>query len=109
MNKGMTVATALLALMAGPALAQQTRDDDRTGRNVEGLYIGGGIGDFSSSVDEIDGLVIKRYPVVAGAGLPAFGPEFSPTTFALDAVRAFDGGNLVEWYSRRERTTASTR
>ena len=42
--------------MAGPALAQQTRDDQRTGKNVEGLYIGGGIGDFSSSIDDIDSL-----------------------------------------------------
>ena len=56
MNKGMTIASALLMLMAGPALAQQTRDDDRSGRNVEGFYFGGGIGDFSSSVDEINSL-----------------------------------------------------
>jgi hypothetical protein len=51
-------------------------------------------------LDELDELVVKRYPVVAGAGLPAFGPDFSPTAFTLDAVRSFDGGNLVEWYSR---------
>jgi hypothetical protein len=46
-------ATALLALMAGPALAQ---DDDRGGRNTEGFYLGGGVGDFSSAVDEINNL-----------------------------------------------------
>ncbi len=51
----LTVASAILALMAGPALAQN-RDDDRPGRNVEGLYIGGGVGDFSSAVDEINSL-----------------------------------------------------
>jgi len=56
MNKAMTVASALLVVMAGPALAQQTRDDQRTGKNVEGLYIGGGIGDFSSSIDEVNQL-----------------------------------------------------
>jgi OOP family OmpA-OmpF porin len=56
MNKAITVASVLLPLMAGPALAQQTRDDQRTGSNVEGLYIGGGIGDFSSSIDDIDSL-----------------------------------------------------
>lgn len=54
MSKPMTVAAVLLALMAGPALAQ--RDDDRAGRNLEGLYLGGGVGDFSSAVDEIDNL-----------------------------------------------------
>ena len=54
MIKSATVAAALLALMAGPALAQ--RDDDRAGRNLEGFYLGGGVGDFSSAVDEIDNL-----------------------------------------------------
>jgi OOP family OmpA-OmpF porin len=56
MNKAITVAGALLVVMAAPAFGQQTRDDQRTGKNVEGLYIGGGIGDFSSSIDEINSL-----------------------------------------------------
>jgi hypothetical protein len=54
MRKTTTVAVALLAMAAGPALAQD--DDDRAGRNLEGFYLGGGIGDFSSSVDEINSL-----------------------------------------------------
>jgi len=45
----------LLALMAGPVLAQS--DDERSGRgNTEGFYLGGGVGDFSAAVDEIDEL-----------------------------------------------------
>ena len=55
MTKATTVAAALLALMAGPALAQED-DTDRAGRNLEGFYLGGGIGDYSSSVDEINSL-----------------------------------------------------
>jgi hypothetical protein len=54
MGKTITVAGVLLALMAGPALAQ--RDDDRAGRNLEGFYLGGGVGDFSAAVDEINNL-----------------------------------------------------
>jgi OOP family OmpA-OmpF porin len=56
MYKAMTVAGVLLAMMAGPALAQRDRndDDDRAGRNLDGFYLGGGVGDFSSSVDEIN-------------------------------------------------------
>lgn len=54
MTKTLTVAGVLLALMAGPALAQ--RDDDRAGRNLQGFYLGGGVGDFSSAVDEINSL-----------------------------------------------------
>jgi OOP family OmpA-OmpF porin len=52
MSKTITVAGALLGLVAGPAIAQ----DDRAGSNVEGFYLGGGVGDFSSAVDEIDNL-----------------------------------------------------
>jgi OOP family OmpA-OmpF porin len=50
-----TVASALLALGATTAFAQRD-DDNRAGRNLEGFYIGGGVGDFSSAVDEIDNL-----------------------------------------------------
>jgi hypothetical protein len=56
MNRNVTVAAALLGLMAGPALAQD--DDDRGPRlrNTEGAYFGAGVGDFSSAVDEINSL-----------------------------------------------------
>jgi dihydrofolate reductase len=64
------------------------------------IYLAGGGILAGQLLDEIDRLVIKRYPVVAGAGRTAFGPEFSPTAFALDEVRSFEGGNVVEWYSR---------
>jgi hypothetical protein len=56
MSKVITVASVLLAFTAGPVLGQQTRDDQRKGANVEGLYLGGGIGDFSSSIDEVNRL-----------------------------------------------------
>ncbi|KQQ93682.1 deaminase [Leifsonia sp. Leaf325] len=73
------------------------------------IYLAGGGILAGQLIDEIDRLVIKRYPVVAGAGRTAFGPEFSPTTFALDEVRSFTGGNVVEWYSRiRTDATAPT-
>jgi len=54
MNKVITVATSLLLLTAGTALAQ--RNDDGDSRNSEGFYLGGGVGDFSSAVDEINSL-----------------------------------------------------
>ena len=58
MKKAITVAAVLLAMAAGPALAQRNdrRDDDRAGRNLQGFYLGGGVGDFSSAVDEINNL-----------------------------------------------------
>jgi hypothetical protein len=54
MNKILSVAGVLLTLTAATALAQG--DDDRAGRNLEGFYLGGGVGDFSSAVDEINDL-----------------------------------------------------
>lgn len=56
MYKAITVAGVLLALTAGPALAQRDRDrdDDRPGHNLDGLYIGGGVGDFSSEARNIN-------------------------------------------------------
>ena len=58
MTKAMTVASLILALSAGPALAQ--RDDDNDDRrnidNPQGFYLGAGVGDFSAAVDEINNL-----------------------------------------------------
>jgi OOP family OmpA-OmpF porin len=53
--KTVTVASLILAMSAGPALAQ--RDDDRAGvDNPQGFYLGGGVGDFSAAVDEINNI-----------------------------------------------------
>ena len=54
MKQVINVAGVLLALMAGTAFAQ--RDDDRGIDNPQGAYIGGGVGDFSAAVDEIDAI-----------------------------------------------------
>ncbi|GGR91800.1 MULTISPECIES: dihydrofolate reductase family protein [Streptomyces] len=41
---------------------------------------------------EIDELVIKNYPVVAGAGIPAFDGAFDPTVFEVAERTAFPNG-----------------
>jgi OOP family OmpA-OmpF porin len=56
MMKPLTVAGVLLALAAGPALAQGRDGDRSAGGNTEGFYLGAGVGDFSSAVDEINNL-----------------------------------------------------
>ncbi|HIW62291.1 MAG TPA: dihydrofolate reductase family protein [Candidatus Stackebrandtia excrementipullorum] len=68
------------------------------------IYLAGGGILAGTLVDEIDRLVIKKYPVVAGAGVPAFGSTFRPTRFDLTDVKTFDGGNTVMYY---DRTTGS--
>ena len=94
-----------------PAVTIVADDPVATVRALKGedspldIYLAGGGQLAGRLLDEIDALVIKRYPVVAGAGRAAFGPDFSPRHFALDEVRSFDGGNLVEWYTRTEPQT----
>ncbi|GAA3110078.1 dihydrofolate reductase family protein [Streptosporangium carneum] len=51
-------------------------------------------------LEEIDELIVKSYPVVAGAGLPAFSGAFHPTSFTPTATRSFGNGATVTWYGR---------
>lgn len=50
---------------------------------------------------EIDRLVIKSYPVVAGAGIPMVDGEFDPTPFQVTDRRSFGNGVTVTWLARR--------
>ena len=85
MNKAITVASVLLALTAGPALAQRD-DDDRAGRNLQGFYLGGGIGDFSSSIDEVN-----RLDQIDDAGI-----DF---TDGDNAAKLFAGWNFNRYFA----------
>jgi dihydrofolate reductase len=55
---------------------------------------------------EIDELIVKTYPVLAGAGVPMIGGGFDPTPFAVTDRRSFPGGVGVTWFSRQPGTTA---
>ena len=48
---------------------------------------------------EIDELVLKQYPVLAGAGIPLFTGEFQPRGFDLAETTRFDNGTLVLRYT----------
>ena len=50
---------------------------------------------------EIDRLVIKSYPVVAGAGVSVFDGDLSPTPFAVTERESFDNGVVVTHFTRR--------
>ena len=49
---------------------------------------------------EIDEIVLKRYPVVAGRGRPMIDGGFSPTAFRPTDSISFDNGALVTWLER---------
>ncbi|MFD6281157.1 dihydrofolate reductase family protein [Streptomyces sp. NPDC060209] len=50
---------------------------------------------------EIDELIIKSYPVVAGSGIPAFSGEFDPTLFDVADRNSFDNDVTVTRFTRR--------
>lgn len=89
---------AVTVVREDPVAAVRTLKEEETGLDV---YLAGGGQLAGVLLDEIDSLVVKLYPVVAGTGRTAFGDRFAPTLFDLDEVRGFAGGNVVLEYSRR--------
>ena len=57
------------------------------------IYLAGG-GDLAGQLlEEIDELVLKTYPVLAGAGTPLFSTHAGPTHLALTSSRASRAGS----------------
>lgn len=65
-----------------------------------GIYLAGGATLAGQLLDEIDRLIVKKYPVIAGSGIPMIRHAFTPTQFELDEVRTLDNGCAVLSYSR---------
>ncbi|MGI5121624.1 dihydrofolate reductase family protein [Marinactinospora thermotolerans] len=68
------------------------------------IWLCGGGQIAGALLPEIDRMIIKSYPVVAGAGVPVFHGEFDPTLFDVTDRKAFDNGVMVTWFSRRRAT-----
>ncbi|GAB2700686.1 dihydrofolate reductase family protein [Nocardia thraciensis] len=56
------------------------------------IWLCGGGKLASQLVDEIDELIIKSYPVIAGAGVPVLSGNFRPTLFRPTQRHEFDNG-----------------
>jgi dihydrofolate reductase len=72
-----------------PALVRELKREEGTGLDV---WLSGGGKLAGTLLPEIDELVIKSYPVVAGAGVPAFDGAFDPTVFDVAERTAFPSG-----------------
>ncbi|WP_040773006.1 dihydrofolate reductase family protein [Nocardia pneumoniae] len=49
---------------------------------------------------EVDEMIIKSYPVVAGGGISAFSGAFRPTLFTPARRKEFGNGAQVTWFTR---------
>ena len=65
------------------------------------IWLAGGGTLAASLLPEIDGLVIKSYPVIAGSGIPMFAGEFDPAAFTVTDREHFENGTTVSWFDRR--------
>ncbi|MEU1072330.1 MULTISPECIES: dihydrofolate reductase family protein [unclassified Streptomyces] len=65
------------------------------------VYLCGGADLAGQLIDEIDELVIKSYPIVAGTGIPLFRAEFGPRSFVPTDSRSFENGTVVTTYTRK--------
>lgn len=63
------------------------------------IWLAGGGKLAGSLLPEIDELIIKSYPVLAGAGIPALDGGFSPTCVTPTQRESFSNGAQVTWYS----------
>ncbi|MFD3330965.1 dihydrofolate reductase family protein [Streptomyces sp. NPDC058701] len=69
-----------------------------------GIWLCGGADLAGQLLGEIDELVLKRYPVVIGSGIPLFKAPFLPEIFTLTDSRVFDTGATVTTYVKENRT-----
>jgi len=61
------------------------------------IYLAGGGRLAGALLDEIDELVVKQYPVVAGAGVPLFSADFVPVDLRPVAAVDIDGVRVTTY------------
>ncbi|WP_413799205.1 dihydrofolate reductase family protein [Streptomyces iranensis] len=85
----------------GTGLDGTGQDGTRLDGAALNVWLCGGGKLAGALLPEIDELVIKNYPVVAGAGIPAFDGAFDPTVFGVAERTAFPNGVTLTHLTRR--------
>jgi dihydrofolate reductase len=73
---------------------------DLKAREGKGIWLCGGANLASALVPEIDRIIVKRYPVLFGGGIPMFAGPYRPTAFTLTENRVFDSGASIQTYRK---------
>ncbi|MEV0947078.1 dihydrofolate reductase family protein [Rhodococcus sp. NPDC049939] len=101
------VVSTTLGTSQDPAI-ESIADDPLTAvrklKSEDGLdiWLAGGGKLAASLLPEIDELIVKSYPVVAGSGRPVFDGEFRPTAFTRTDSTSLDDGTTITSFSRTE-------
>ncbi len=85
-----------VALVGGDPLGLVRRLKRESGLDI---WLCGGGQLAGQLLSEIDELVLKQYPVVAGAGISLFTGEFQPRGFDLTGTTRFENGTLLLRYT----------
>jgi dihydrofolate reductase len=73
---------------------------DLKAREGKGIWLCGGANLASALISEIDQIIVKRYPVLFGGGIPMFAGAYQPTGFTLAENRVFDSGSSIQTYRK---------
>ncbi|MGA4847924.1 dihydrofolate reductase family protein [Streptomyces sp. G5(2025)] len=65
------------------------------------IWLCGGGRLAAALLPELDELIVKSYPVVAGTGIPVFDGEFSPTAFRVTRREPFPNDVTITWFAAR--------
>jgi dihydrofolate reductase len=99
------IVSTTLPEIADPSLRLIREDPGKVIRELkrqEGMdiWLAGGGKLAGSLLPEIDELIVKQYPIIAGAGISVFGGRFRPTLFDLVGLHRFKSGSFVANYQR---------
>lgn len=84
---------------AGPVqlVRRLKREEGPEGKDI---WLAGGGKLAGVLIEEIDELIVKSYPVSAGAGIPIISGAFRPTSFTPVQRKEFGNGAQVTWFER---------